>query len=257
MSGNPAIFNIEEIPEFINDLASPASKEIGHTLGNIFYTAFYPINYWPERLRIKSKINLDRYEATIKEEVSKIPEDKLKEPELSIAGPALEASKYYIENETLRNMFAKLIASSMNTDKSRYSHQSFVEIIKQLTPLDAENLTYINVNHRGGAPVAKLTQPNPNGSFKVAYINVFLKNVNDDFHLNSTSLSNLNRLGLVLVDYDSALQDDNYYNPIRNHPLAYYYETNQNNQPVKKPFNIVKGTAILTPLGNDFIAACL
>ncbi|WP_415843021.1 Abi-alpha family protein [Staphylococcus aureus] len=34
-----------------------------------------------------------------------------------LLGPALEASKFYISEKTLSNMFAKLIASSMDAQK--------------------------------------------------------------------------------------------------------------------------------------------
>lgn len=43
--------------------------------------------------------------------------ENLQEPSLSIAGPALEASKFYLEEEELRNLFTKLIASSMDKSK--------------------------------------------------------------------------------------------------------------------------------------------
>ncbi|MBT2721454.1 DUF4393 domain-containing protein [Bacillus sp. ISL-46] len=59
------------------------------------------------------------------------------EPPLSIVGPALEASKFYIEEEELRSMFAKVVAASMDNRQASYVHPAFIEIIKQLSPVDA------------------------------------------------------------------------------------------------------------------------
>ncbi len=89
---------------------------------------------------------------------------------MSIVGPALEASRYYIEEEELRKMFAKLIASSMNKNKSEISitHPSFVEIIKQLTPLDAQILDFI-INNNQTAPIVRIGIKYPNGGSRIHY----------------------------------------------------------------------------------------
>ena len=72
---------------------------------------------------------------------------------MSILGPALEASKFYIEEEDIREIFASLLAASFDSSKSSLLHHSFVEIIKQLSPLDARNLKFIAQKQR--CPVAK------------------------------------------------------------------------------------------------------
>ncbi len=57
---------------------------------------------------------------------------------MSIVGPALEASKYYFDEKEIRNMFANLIASSMDSTYNGLVQHSFVEIIRQLSPYDAK-----------------------------------------------------------------------------------------------------------------------
>lgn len=95
-------FNLLKLPQFLDNAVAPAAKEIGSTLSNIFYFIFSPINYNVEKLKIKQSENLKKYEKDIQGELSKIPENKLTEPSLSIVGPALEASKYYIEEDNIR-----------------------------------------------------------------------------------------------------------------------------------------------------------
>ncbi len=108
-------FNLIKCPQFLDNAVSPPAKEIGKTLANIFYTIFSSINYNVEKLKIKHAKNLEKYAVDIQNELNTIPEENLVEPKLSIIGPTLEASKFYIEEEAIRKMFAKLIASSVNS----------------------------------------------------------------------------------------------------------------------------------------------
>lgn len=96
---------------------------------------------WLHAKRLKCQ---QKYAEKIVEKVVNIPPEKLQEPKLSILGPALEASKFYIEEEEIREMFANLIAASMNSDYNDYIQHSFVEIIKQLTPYDAKLFKFLN-----------------------------------------------------------------------------------------------------------------
>lgn len=71
-------------------------------------------------------------------QVTEIPDRYLQEPPISILGPAIEASKFYIDEEEIRKMFANLISSSLDQRKNPIIHHSFVEIIKQMSPNDAK-----------------------------------------------------------------------------------------------------------------------
>ena len=86
----------------------------------------------------RHSLNFEDYVSKIQNKTQEIPEEFLQEPKLNIVGPALEASKYYIDSEILREMFANLISSSVDSRKSSKTHPSFVEIIKQLSSLDAK-----------------------------------------------------------------------------------------------------------------------
>lgn len=86
--------------------------------------------------------NIEKYAKDIDNELNKIPpEDINPEPDISLIGPALEASMYYVAKEEARQMFAKLIAAEMDMTKSDQVHHAFVEIIKQMNPLDARVLS--------------------------------------------------------------------------------------------------------------------
>lgn len=259
-----AEFNLIKCPQFLDNAITPPAKEIGKTLGNIFYAIFSPINFSVDKLRIKHLENLKSYKQEIQLELDKIPENNLTEPKISIVGPALEASKFYIEEEPIRIMFAKLIASSMNFETNSYTHHSFVEIIKQLNPLDAVILKIISSDN-SGLPIVKynLFYKGDNKGFFPLATNVFLNiAVKDDITTNSVAISNLERLGLVNIDYQTYRTDEKAYFVFKQHPYYKDYESfikqgQQDPAFLYKSIDIKKGIVSITPFGNNFINICV
>lgn len=175
------------------------------SLEDIWYSS---IGYKSDRLRqiaeLKNHDAIEKYKNGITEEISKIPQNNLHEPNLAIAGPALEASTYYVTDETVRNMFEKLIASSMDFRKDDIAHVSFVEIVKQMSPLDATFLK--EFSKHSSIPIGELRSSTKSGEngYIVKRTNVVLNNfkINPEYRnqLPST-MDNLQRLGIVNIDY--------------------------------------------------------
>lgn len=116
-----------------------------------------------------------------------------------IAGPALEALKYTYDKDELRNMYLNLLTSSMNKDIKDKAHPSYVEIIRQLTPLDAKVFKRLQDLGQVACAHAILKINNSNRVYISAYPNYIvmeLLDLGDEFQL-STSISNLIRLGLI------------------------------------------------------------
>lgn len=134
-----------------------------------------------EMLRAKKEHEVELYKNEIFEEAVKIEPENVNEPDLKILGPSLEASRYYIEEPDLRKMFARLVAGSMDVSKEEIIHSSYVEIIKQLTTLDAENLVCISKN--AGCPIAEIRKVYTNGKYEGNYeisgTNLFIDNLNE------------------------------------------------------------------------------
>jgi len=81
----------------------------------------------------------------VEKRFEKIPEEKRKTPEPEIAVPLVQALAYTAQNETLREMYLNLLANSMNTDKEKDVHPSFVELIKQMNSLDAKVFAKLSI----------------------------------------------------------------------------------------------------------------
>lgn len=228
-----------------------------------------------EKKRAKRELDVQLYKESIAQRIAKIPEKDLQDPQMSIVGPALEASKFYIEENELREMFSKLIASSMNKQDNEIIHSSYVEIIKQLSPLDAQNLYYLN---KGPNEVANIRLTFENGSFVTVIQNLYLGNpTNQDNNLISPSLINLQRLGLITIIYGTYSFDDSAYDSLRNSKEYLQYEglikdiqISKNaikNQIIPansignfieyKSIHLEKGLATLTSYGENFCKICL
>ena len=226
------------------------------TLNDLWYLTFGKIQLLADKKRAEHNTNLENYKNDLLQEVSAIPEENLIMPRLSIIGAAMEASKYYIEEEDLRVMFAKIIAASMDMSKASITHNAFIEIIKQLSPLDAKNLLLLKENYF--LPIVVFSAKNGEGDDVPIFKDIVLSNPEcDDFKLMLSSISNLKRLGLVVTDYNISLKDKAQYDIFENNEtLSRYKKDLPIEQPGYTPY-FKRGVLELTPLGKDFKEVCL
>lgn len=140
--------------------------------------------------------NIEEYAKDIDNELNKIPPENINpEPDISLIGPALEASKYYVAKEEARQLFAKLIAAEMDVTKSDQVHHAFVEIIKQMNPLDARVLSDLN----NPTILLYCRFPAKDGPNMAGVISdIYLSDTFPEYdHGVSLAIGNLSRLGLL------------------------------------------------------------
>lgn len=113
-------------------LEAPA-KESGKQLALLIDLIFTPL----QAAKIHRDAWLEDYKRRITQKFQQIPENQLQEPPLNIIGPALEASKYYISTEEMREMFANLIAHACDQQMEPIIHPSFISILTQITAIEA------------------------------------------------------------------------------------------------------------------------
>jgi hypothetical protein len=80
---------------------------------------------------------------TVAPKLADVPDQERIEPKLTIAGPTIDAMKYYGSESDLRDLFANLLVCSMDARTAATAHPAFVEIIKQLSPDEAKMLKYL------------------------------------------------------------------------------------------------------------------
>ena len=127
----------EETTTLIGNIYEDAAKETmiesGKTLATIPQTInalLLPLRKWI----LEKEYAFEETKILLQKKLENLKTTDIVEPEAYIAVPALEALSYSINNETLRNMYANLLANSMNKNTKDSVHPSFVDIIKQMSP---------------------------------------------------------------------------------------------------------------------------
>lgn len=119
------------------DLAHPVAKPTGETLGLIpraVKAALLPVEKWV----LGKEYNLEATKRILEQKLANTPEELIDSPEAYVAVPALQNISYCMDNDELRELYANLLASSMNKNVKNGVHPGFVEIIKQLCPDEAK-----------------------------------------------------------------------------------------------------------------------
>ena len=127
------------VTELYKDAVSPSIQPIGTMLSYLPRTIRLAFNR-REKWIINGEESLKLTGDLLRERIKEIPEYKLCEPEPYIAIPAIQQLSYCENSDVLRELYANLLASSMNTDTKWNVHPSFVDIIKQLNPDEAKLL---------------------------------------------------------------------------------------------------------------------
>ncbi len=243
----------DNLTEPANKLLVPLSSAVGNTLKDAWELVFGGFGTYVEKKRLTRQKALEDFRQSLEDKVAAIPAEKLCEPPLAIIGPALDASKYYFEEPELREMFANLIAAAMNGDTASRVHPSFTEIIRQMSPLDAQNLALFTSLE---LPVGEYRLEFSDGNFKTIEYNIFLANpAVSDLVLQAGSISSLARLGLIEVTYEQFLAEDARYSGFTETPLYQVYEQTFNTD--SKHMILKKGVVSLTPIGEQFKEVCL
>lgn len=131
---------VEPIANSAKNITDKPTQNIGTTFADIWYLVFGGISQAAEKRKLKYSYALQEFENELKEKISKIPKDKLVDPDIQIIAKALEESKYCIDKEELRHMFSSLIAASLNTGFS--ISPALINIISLLTPINARTLNF-------------------------------------------------------------------------------------------------------------------
>lgn len=174
---------------------------------------------WNQKSVFKNQQDVEKYKNECLYKISQISPDKFQDSKLSLIGPTLEASKFYIEEDSIRNMFSNLIAASMNSDYNDKVHHSFTEITKQLGPLDAKLLSTLSSREPIIDINIKFTDFHGFSLYNNFYFN---SNVKENLQ-NTASIDNLVRLGIAKILEEECLTDSSFYQRYVNSDLYREY----------------------------------
>jgi hypothetical protein len=160
------------------------------------------------------------------EKLSGVPDEDLRPPKRSLAGPAIEGLGYAADEPDLRELYLELLARALDDKYADSAHPSFVEVIRQITSREAELLRHYLTNESGSAnfPIAALellTQPQRNTVRLYTHLlDIPRSQRAEGSDSIPTFVDNWIRLGLVQVHYDSWIAKEGTYDWVETRPEA-------------------------------------
>lgn len=255
-NGKSINLSLDGIPESTKEeLLNPPAKLLGQAMSGIIHAVFDPLI----KFNIVRDQQLKDFEKKVQSGTNEIPEENRDDSKIGLALKALEESKYQLDSEELRQMFANLISSTVDNRKNDSVQPSFSSVLKDLSPLDA-NLIKLFAGENP-VPLVSIRIQDENGTGTEFNSNTLI--FNDDIIENELSLFSLERLGLVMLNPTSELKSKNNqekYQNFENHPS---YSSLKQMLPIDSgefvftQISLNKGTAGLTPYGSAFVSCII
>ena len=255
-----------EIPDVIKSASDAARDNLPTTMeqtdgvlstvvGFFNNVVLYPV----KKANLTFRYKLEAFEDDLKDKTKHIPLENLQEPPVMIAGPTLEALRYTYDERELREMYENLLASAMDNRISSEAHPSFVDTIKQLSPLDAIVLEMFasKKQYKCGTIRFTLTE-NTSKNYANAMPDYFVEefcSLGDPF-LISTSIINLKRLGIIDIT-EGGLVGENYDSMKSNQYVANREKMYRQQGSYDFTVKITEHALILNNYGKQFIKICL
>ncbi len=244
------------------DTAQPALKSTGE-LFELIPRAIRAMVSSLEIWTIKREFQVKAVTKLLEEKLKNLPPEQIVTPEAYIAVPALQSISYCMNNDELRDMYANLLASSMNKVMKDGVHPSYVEIIRQLCPDEAKILRYIALEEE--IPTISIHYGDTS-----AY-SVVVKDFSDVGFVTQCEqpndirkyLGNLVRLGLINIpdsslSMSSSLTDKQLYEELRKNSCLQSLLDNANIPKAEKDkIKFIEGYASITDYGRGFCSICL
>jgi len=248
-----AVEGIVKAVPIYNDALQPAAKELGTALATVAKTvnvALAPLRAlvwgWEQIEKELLPLLIDK--------LKHIPQDRITTPSLPIAGPAMEGLRFAGHEPQLRELYANLLATSMDATTAQEAHPGFVEIIRQLTPDEARILRRFETHkvYPMLTPSGALFGLVPR--FSLLPYQAFC----DHPHLGPNYLSNLERLGIVVINWREAYMFKLDWTSLREHPDVQAAVKSSGLPAVAHELDAFELGAIqLTGFGQQFCQACV
>lgn len=241
------------------DGAKPVVKPTGELIGLVpraIKAALSPLEKWI----LNREYNIEETKKLLEKKLESIDPNLIEEPEPHIAVPAMQYISYCMDNDVLRDMYANLLANSMNKVVKNGVHPGFVEIIKQLSPDEAKIMRFIS--NKSPIPVIDLKRANKEKAEKEVIMNFSVIGGPagcEDIIGIGKSFDNLLRLGLInRAQIFTSLVNKDVYKPLKEHPYIVSIAEEIQKQP--EPYNVANFTEsylYITDFGKAFCNVCL
>lgn len=246
----------EKVPVY-QDAIQPAAKQIGKGLEvvaravNAALTPVEGLIWGIERIR-------DFVRERVARKLDNVPPEDIQQPKPHIGVPALDALRYTGAEGELSELYANLLATSMDRATAYRAHPGFVDMIKNMSPDEARIMKFLASNYY--YPLVNIKSVSTqNQSFLIPHRHLSLLGLDAKVEyppLTSNYIDNLERLGLVQVETMTRISKDEPYTRIEAYP-----QVKQIVDDLKKlegrTVDVEKMRLAVTDLGKQFIRSCV
>lgn len=249
---------IESVPKLYEDAFQPTVQEGGKLLARVpraINAAFSGLDKWI----LNKEYAIDETKKLLAQKLENVEPEKIVEPAPYVAVPALQSISYSMNSEELRNLYANLLAKAMNIDTKDFVHPAYVNIISQMTPLDAHVLQYLLNEPDNDMPVVDLiaTRPTLGYMLECIYLQANITGLSlSSIEALSISIENLARNNLIYITestsskgYDSIYKSDQY--------KVFYEKQKETLPPFYSGIETRQKNCRLSSLGKSFCDICL
>lgn len=248
---------VEMVPVY-QDLAQPAMKELSKGLlvaAKAVNAALSPIGalVWGYD-QIKDFVN-----TKVAEKLKDTAPEDIITPQAHVAGPLMEALKYTGPEESLRDLYANLLASAMDQKTAEGAFPCFVEIIKQMTSDEAKIMDTLSKIGNAALIDIQLHFAGEKRGYLIKVVNY--SHLGQDAgceypKLTPKYIDNLCRLGLTEIPYGRRPVDEERYKALE--VDAYVRQTIEDiEKSSERKGRTDRKLLVLTELGKLFIDVCV
>lgn len=252
-----AVKGIVQAVPIYEDAIQPAAKQVGkdlETVAKAIHVALEPLAGlvwgWDQ---IKQYFLIP-----VAEKLRHVPPDRITTPSFHVAGPIVEALRFTGHEESLRELYANLLATSLDAETTKNAHPSFVDIIKNMSPDEARIIRLFATSK--SFPLIDLKAKNiSEGNYKLLlrnYSHIGREAACEHQDLVQSYLDNLCRLGLLEIPPGKTLADVAAYEVLESaNELAALKE--QIDADGDHTIDFERKTVVTTMLGKQFCEACV
>ncbi len=256
-----AVTGIAKAVPVYQDVVQPAAQELGKALQTVSKTVHVALA--PVSALVWGYDQIKEFVSTkVADRLRNVPPENIVTPKPNVAGPALESLRYTGHESSLSDLYANLLAASMDKATADGAHPAFVEIIKQLTPDEAKIVGLFA--HPIAFPLVtvrweyKNPTPEENGGVDVLVnFSEIGKQAGVEFlNLTPTYLDNLCRLGLAEIPVMFQYTNKGTYDSLESAPEVLSVKSNIEQNPKLRAVVERKGLQV-TQLGKQFAHVCV
>ena len=198
------------------------------------------------------------YERVV-EKLKHVPPERIKTSDPRVVGPTLEALKFAGQETRLREMYANLLATSLDSEMAHNAHPSFVQIIDSLSPDEARIMEFMAARRDFPTHFPVIDVVLAKGKGRTNIITRCFSLLGEQAACEHPNLvisyaDNLCRLGLVEIPAYKHLAEPGLYEPLEIHELVNTIREQYKNQGEVK---IERGVLRPTDFGVQFCQACV